>query len=99
MNTVENGKGDQPRNNWGTHWYLGYESIDWHGQKRGRALTPSSEQTPSANYQQHLARSSRAATALPARTEQEQQISMSRLEVPQALDLRRGITNPSSDPG
>jgi len=30
MNTVQNGKGDLPRNNWGPDWYAGYEAIGWH---------------------------------------------------------------------
>jgi hypothetical protein len=30
MNTVQNGKGDSPRNNWGPKWYDGYTAIDWH---------------------------------------------------------------------
>jgi hypothetical protein len=30
MNTVQNGKGDNPRNNWGPEWYDGYDAIDWH---------------------------------------------------------------------
>jgi hypothetical protein len=30
MNTIQNGKGDLPRNNWGPKWYAGYASIDWH---------------------------------------------------------------------
>lgn len=29
MNTVQNGKGDRPRNNWGENWYSGYDAIDW----------------------------------------------------------------------
>jgi hypothetical protein len=29
MNTVQNGKGDRPRNNWGTDWYAGYNAINW----------------------------------------------------------------------
>ena len=29
MNTVANGKGDRPRNNWGRSWYSRYDSIDW----------------------------------------------------------------------
>jgi hypothetical protein len=27
MNTVQNGKGDRPRNNWGPNWYAGYDAI------------------------------------------------------------------------
>jgi hypothetical protein len=30
MNTVQNGKGDRARNNWGSEWYGGYEAINWH---------------------------------------------------------------------
>lgn len=30
MNTVQNGKGDRPRNNWGRKWYAGYVAINWH---------------------------------------------------------------------
>jgi hypothetical protein len=29
MNTVQNGKGDRPRNNWGPTWYSGYAAVDW----------------------------------------------------------------------
>ena len=36
MNTVQNGKGDSPRNNCGQRWYSGYAAIDW----RGRRCTP-----------------------------------------------------------
>jgi len=32
MNTVQNGKGDRPRNNWGPQWYAGYTAINWHPQ-------------------------------------------------------------------
>ena len=34
MNTVNNGKGDRPRNNWSTGWYEGYDTIDWHRKKQ-----------------------------------------------------------------
>jgi len=30
VKTVQNGKGDRPRNNWGPKWYAGYAAIDWH---------------------------------------------------------------------
>jgi len=30
MNTVHNGKGDRPRNNWGPKWYTGFAAINWH---------------------------------------------------------------------
>lgn len=30
MNTVQNGKGDRPRNNSSPQWYENYESINWH---------------------------------------------------------------------
>jgi len=29
MNTVQNGKGDRPRNNWSPNWYAGYDAVDW----------------------------------------------------------------------
>ena len=29
MNTVQNGKGDRPRNNWGSDWYAGYDAMDF----------------------------------------------------------------------
>ncbi|MGO8700069.1 MAG: carboxymuconolactone decarboxylase family protein [Limisphaerales bacterium] len=29
MNTVQNGKGDHPRNNWGPDWYANFEAIKW----------------------------------------------------------------------
>jgi len=32
MNTVQNGKGDSPRNNWGPDWYARYDAIDWRRQ-------------------------------------------------------------------
>lgn len=32
MSTVQNGKGDRPRNNWGPEWYAGYAAINWHQQ-------------------------------------------------------------------
>lgn len=37
MKTVQNGKGDRPRNNWGTKWYAGYAAIDWRETSRGLA--------------------------------------------------------------
>jgi hypothetical protein len=30
MDTVQNGKGDSPRNNWGPSWYNRYDEINWH---------------------------------------------------------------------
>ena len=43
MNTVQNGKGDRPRNNFGSRWYSGYAAIDWRGDRcapdRGVAST------------------------------------------------------------
>ena len=32
MNTVQNGKGDRPRNNWSPDWRAKYDAIDWHRQ-------------------------------------------------------------------
>jgi hypothetical protein len=29
MNTVQNGKGDRPRNNWSANWYARYDAVDW----------------------------------------------------------------------
>jgi hypothetical protein len=29
MNTVQNGKGDRPRNNWSANWYTRYDAVDW----------------------------------------------------------------------
>jgi len=29
MNTVQNGKGDRPRNNWGPNWYERYDAVNW----------------------------------------------------------------------
>ena len=29
MNSVQNGKGDRPRNNWGPNWYAKYDAVDW----------------------------------------------------------------------
>jgi hypothetical protein len=37
MNTVQNGKGDRPRNNWGPQWYSGYASIAWRHDKLRQA--------------------------------------------------------------
>jgi len=36
MNTVQNGKGDRARNNWGEGWYAGFAAIHWDrkGQER-----------------------------------------------------------------
>jgi hypothetical protein len=33
MNTIQNGKGSRPRNNWGKAWTEGFEAIDWHWNK------------------------------------------------------------------
>jgi hypothetical protein len=41
MNTVQNGKGDRPRNNWGADWYAGYDAIDWR-----QELTKQEQETP-----------------------------------------------------
>jgi len=41
MNTVQNGKGDRPRSNWGSKWYGRYEAIDWHRQEPRRVNDPS----------------------------------------------------------
>jgi hypothetical protein len=29
MNTVQNGKGERPRNNWGPKWHAGHGAIHW----------------------------------------------------------------------
>ena len=29
MNSVQNGKGDRPRNNWGPNWYERYDAVNW----------------------------------------------------------------------
>ena len=29
MNSVQKGKGDRPRNNWGPNWYAKYDAVDW----------------------------------------------------------------------
>ena len=58
MNTVQNGKGDRPRNNWGLKWYSGYEAINWHKEKDEQAPTPSLKQDAPAGSPQDQARDS-----------------------------------------
>ena len=40
MNTVQNGKGDHPRNNWGPTWYTGYDAIQWRQPRSTRESPP-----------------------------------------------------------
>ena len=42
MNTVQNGKGSKPRNNWGKNWDARWDAIDWRRDKAGasRAALP-----------------------------------------------------------
>ncbi|HVM46481.1 MAG TPA: hypothetical protein VMU04_00570 [Candidatus Acidoferrum sp.] len=60
MNTVQNGKGDRARNNWGAKWYLGYEAIDWHRQKGEPPRTPAPEPNPPAGSPQDEAQPQRS---------------------------------------
>ena len=40
MNTIQNGKGDRARNNWGREWYDGYDAIDWRRNARKTENAP-----------------------------------------------------------
>jgi alkylhydroperoxidase family enzyme len=46
MNTVQNGKGDRSRNNWGPDWYSNYAAIQW--RKNGENIMPCSNSTHQA---------------------------------------------------
>ena len=41
MKTVQNGKGDRPRNNYGSNWCAGYDTINWHRLQRDRSQSSS----------------------------------------------------------
>jgi len=43
MNTVQNGKGDTARNNWGQKWYSGYDKINWHHEAEQTSHTSADE--------------------------------------------------------
>jgi hypothetical protein len=46
MSTVQNGKGDRPRNNWGSSWYSGYDAIDWRRKEHEQGAVAAPEQSP-----------------------------------------------------
>jgi hypothetical protein len=54
MNTVQNGKGDTPRNNWGPRWYSGYDAVDW-GREQERVPVSSFERNQPQEGRQHPA--------------------------------------------
>jgi hypothetical protein len=43
MNTVKNGKGDRPRNNWGPLWDVGYAGVDWQRDREQQASKAGAE--------------------------------------------------------
>ena len=45
VNTVQNGKGDRPRSNWGPKWYAGYAAVNWR-QKQPQAQANSPGRIP-----------------------------------------------------
>jgi len=54
MNTVQNGKGDSPRNNWGPKWCAGHDVINWHRPLQGLARpSPPGRRPPAGSRQGH----------------------------------------------
>src|ERR1039458_1455516 len=49
MNTVQNGNGSKPRNNWGKNWDARWDAIDWQRDKAGGKRSGSANQTKQDN--------------------------------------------------
>jgi hypothetical protein len=63
MNTVQNGKGDRSRNNWGSKWYAGYAGVNWHHSKAsasGKAII----EVPKAGESKSLSRNATGCESL-----------------------------------